>query len=462
MKPQKLSMSAFGCYANKEEIDFTQLGDEGLYLIAGDNGAGKTTIFDAVTFALYGKPSGDNREPGMLRSKYAKPDMETSVEFFFNYHGKDYRIKRSPAYERAKQRGDGLTMQQADATLYLPEGRTIARLTEVDKKIVEILGLTRDQFVQIAMIAQGEFLKVLHASTEERMEIFRNVFYTDKYKRFQDRVKKDTAALAVDIKQEKDSYNFYLGNAQVDEDDADSIQKLAEAKKGLISSKDTLEWLATLIETDRNTSSANGIVLDGLNEKLGVINQSLGQAEQDKKARASLQAAKDRLPIEQAALIEEETALNAKKARQPELEAVKAQIAEIQASLPKYQQLQSLIDAISANKDKLATEKQKVIDLTGKQKTDDAALKAAKTGLKTLEDVAAIIEGLNGKKNTLMTRQTSLTSVQTSLTAYDKLIEDLKDAQEGYTGKAGISAQLRNEYERLNRAYLDEQAGVLG
>ena len=175
MKPVKLIMSAFGCYAGKQEVDFTLLGNEGIYLITGDTGAGKTTIFDAITFALYGEASGDDREPKMLRSNYADPAAETFVEFFFTYHGKDYRVKRSPTYERAKQRGEGKTTHQTDAELELPD-RTIGRLSEVNKQIEEILGFTRDQFVQIVMIAQGEFRKVLHASTEERMEIFRRIF----------------------------------------------------------------------------------------------------------------------------------------------------------------------------------------------------------------------------------------------------------------------------------------------
>ncbi|MDR2047654.1 MAG: SMC family ATPase [Clostridiales bacterium] len=205
MKPVKLIMSAFGCYAEKQELDFTLLGDEGIYLITGETSAGKTTIFDAITFALYGEASGDAREPVMLRSKYAEPSAETYVEFYFTYHGKDYRVKLSPTYERAKQRGEGTTTQQTEAELDLAD-RTIGRLTEVNKKIVEILGLTRDQFVQIAMIAQGEFRKVLFASTEERMEIFRRIFSTDNYKKFQERVKRDTSSLLSDIKEQRGRY----------------------------------------------------------------------------------------------------------------------------------------------------------------------------------------------------------------------------------------------------------------
>jgi len=119
MRPLKLTMSAFSCYADKQTIDFEVLGTDGLYLIAGDTGAGKTTVFDALTFALYGATSGDNRDAGMLRSKYAQPDVETYVEFTFQYHDKLYTVKRNPTYIRAAKRGDRTTEEKADAELHL-------------------------------------------------------------------------------------------------------------------------------------------------------------------------------------------------------------------------------------------------------------------------------------------------------------------------------------------------------
>ena len=461
MRPLKLTMSAFGCYSGKEEINFEALGREGLYIITGNTGAGKTTIFDAIAFALYGEPSGDNRQPGMLRSKYAEPDAETSVEFFFTYHGKNYRVKRSPAYERAKQRGEGTTLRQPEAELDLPEGRTVTRLREVDAKIVEILGLTRGQFVQITMIAQGEFLKVLHASTEDRMEIFRKIFYTDKYKTFQDRVKRDASALAADIKEQKLGYEFHLENVQVDLDAVCAAQELDGAKSELLSRQETIAWLASLINTDHETIVACGNALAELRKRLGELNQRLGQAEQDRKARAALSRSIARLPAEETALAEADKAFNAEKAKQPTYEAIKAQIAEIQTSLPKYQQLQALIDAISTNTGRLVDEKQNATDLTAKQERGTQALKAAKDELKTLEDAQAIIEGLSGRKNTLETKQRDLKALQASLAAYAVLLEDLKAAQDDYTAKEEASLQLREDYESLNKAYLDEQAGVL-
>ena len=157
MRPIKLELSAFGPYAGETVIDFDKLGQSGLYLITGDTGAGKTTLFDAITFALYGEASGDNREPGMLRSKYAEPQTPTEVKLNFRNGGKEYIVKRNPEYERPAKRGEGMKTQKADAELTLPDGGVVTKRKEVDLAIKEILGIDRNQFSQIAMIAQGDF-----------------------------------------------------------------------------------------------------------------------------------------------------------------------------------------------------------------------------------------------------------------------------------------------------------------
>ena len=181
MRPLKLTMTAFGPYAGTEEIDFTRLGTSGLYLITGDTGAGKTTIFDAITFALYGQASGPNREPGMLRSKYAKPETRPEVSLFFLYNGKEYGVRRSMEYQRPKLKGGGTTTAPAETELVLPDGRIEKKEKEVNRKITEILGINRDQFCQIAMIAQGDFLKILLEDTGKRQEHFREIFRTHIY-----------------------------------------------------------------------------------------------------------------------------------------------------------------------------------------------------------------------------------------------------------------------------------------
>ncbi len=190
MKPEKLTVSAFGPYGGKLEIDFTRLGRQGLFLITGDTGAGKTTIFDAIAFALYGEASGTVREAGMFRSKYAKEDVPTFVELEFAYQGKKYRVKRNPEYLRPKGRGSGYTLQKADATLEYPDGRQpVTKMRDVTKAVEELIGLDYRQFTQIAMIAQGDFQKLLLAGTVERSEIFRQIFHTRMYQEVQNLLK---------------------------------------------------------------------------------------------------------------------------------------------------------------------------------------------------------------------------------------------------------------------------------
>ena len=189
MRPVKLTISAFGPYAGKTVLDLDKLGTSGLYLVTGDTGAGKTTIFDAITYALYGEASGDNREPSMFRSKYAETDIPTEVELVFSYAGKTYTVKRNPEYDRPKSRGEGFTSQKAEAQLTYPDGRIVTKQRDVDNAIQDIMGIDRTQFLQIAMIAQGDFLKLLLASTGERQNIFRQIFKTQLYQDLQEKLK---------------------------------------------------------------------------------------------------------------------------------------------------------------------------------------------------------------------------------------------------------------------------------
>ena len=190
MKPKKLVISAFGPYGEKTVVDFEKLGEKGLYLITGDTGAGKTTLFDAITFALYGEASGNVRETGMFRSKYAPDDVPTYVELTFIYQGKDYKVTRNPEYLRPKGRGTGFTLQKAEAELVFPDSRQpVTKTREVTKAITELMGLDYRQFTQIAMIAQGDFQKLLLAGTAERGEIFRQIFHTGIYQDIENRLR---------------------------------------------------------------------------------------------------------------------------------------------------------------------------------------------------------------------------------------------------------------------------------
>ena len=183
MKPIRLIMSAWGPYADKVEVDFTKLTQGSLFLITGPTGAGKTTIFDGITYALYGDVSGQNREKTSVRSDFANPDIDTYVDFTFSHKGEVYHIVRSPKYERKKKRGDGVTTSLETALLEREGQPPVTSVQEVTRKVTELLGLNYAQFKQIVMIAQGEFLNLLFASSSDKVEIFRNLFKTEIYDR---------------------------------------------------------------------------------------------------------------------------------------------------------------------------------------------------------------------------------------------------------------------------------------
>ena len=214
MKPLKLTMSAFGSYAGKNVIDFTGQ-QQGIFLITGDTGAGKTTtIFDAITYALYNQTSGGERNGNMMRSQYAQPETETYVELEFLYRGQTYRVRRNPDYKITKTLKNGKIREQKvphSVELTLPDGTVFPeKKNATDAKIIEILGLTADQFSQIVMIAQGDFQKLLLADTKERQGIFREIFKTGGYQILQEKLKAESGKLSDELEFARRSVNQYL------------------------------------------------------------------------------------------------------------------------------------------------------------------------------------------------------------------------------------------------------------
>lgn len=185
MKPIKLILSAFGPYAGVETVDFTKFNEQGLFLITGDTGAGKTILFDAICYALYGDTSGSYRNTKNLRSDYAEAQAETFVEFWFSHQGKEYHVHRKPEYQRQAKRGSGTITQKPDAILSCDGDAPIQGPSNVDKKLKEILTIDSSQFKQLVMIAQGEFRELLNASTDKRTEIMRSIFLTENYKKME-------------------------------------------------------------------------------------------------------------------------------------------------------------------------------------------------------------------------------------------------------------------------------------
>lgn len=289
MKPVRLVMSAFGSYAEKTEIDFAGV-QHGLFLITGDTGAGKTTVFDAVTYALYDQTSGGKRDGNMMRSQYASEETDTYVEYTFSYREEMYTIRRNPEYTRLGKRryADGsprYVKESPKVELLLPDGNVYrGKKRETDQKIVEIMGMDADQFTQIAMIAQGDFLKLLHAESKERRRIFSRIFRTRLYYRVQEELKRRAGALYCQLednlraaKQEMERVEFAGNLSNPDGNMGENVymERFRELKGySVIPYEEVIETLEEMIkeghalEKERKEAAASlQKNLDGLNGK---------------------------------------------------------------------------------------------------------------------------------------------------------------------------------------------------
>ena len=338
MRPIKLTVSAFGPYAGKTVLDLDKLGENGLYLITGDTGAGKTTIFDAITYALYGEASGDNREPSMFRSKYAEATTPTEVELVFSYAGKTYTVKRNPEYERPKSRGEGFTTQKAEVQLKYPDGRVVTKQRDVDNAIRDIMGINRSQFLQIAMIAQGDFLKLLLAPTEERKKIFRQIFKTQLYQDLQDRLKKESGQLNDKCDAAHNSIKQYIDGITCDENDVLSIE-VEKAKNGLLPVKDVMDLIDRLLTQDRGKKTDIQKSISDADKALEIVNANLGKIEAKEQTQKALDQAQNSLTRENEASLALKAAFDIEKGKISEREQLAEEKARIEAEFPRYEAL---------------------------------------------------------------------------------------------------------------------------
>ncbi len=229
MRPLKIEMSAFGSYAGYTAVDFSHL-TGGLFLVTGDTGAGKTTLFDAIVYALYDQTSGGQRDGRMMRSQYAADDVTTFVSLTFLYRDRQYQITRKPEYERASKRrqADGrvtMTKEKASVELIMPDGSAFkGRKKEIDQKIVEIIGLDAGQFMQVAMIAQGDFMRLLHASSKDRKIIFSKIFRTSLYWRIQENLKNEAKKYYGQLEDVRKQYMYELSQVTAEPDSEEQAQ----------------------------------------------------------------------------------------------------------------------------------------------------------------------------------------------------------------------------------------------
>ena len=464
MRPLKLTMSAFGPYADVMELDFETLGTGGLYLITGDTGAGKTTIFDAISFALFGEARGGNREPGMLRSKYADPSTPTEVTLVFRYAGKEYTTTRNPEYmkpkTKGKDKGDAMTKQTAGATLTYPDGHLVTKPKEVNTAIRDILGLDREQFAQVAMIAQGDFLKLLLADTKERQKIFRNIFHTNLYVELQDQLSKQANKVKYQWEDVQDSIRQYIDGILCNEA-SEYAEVIRQAKDGALPIEEVLTALNTLLESDaalRNSLEENLQETDTALEETVAL---LTKAEAREKIKKELAKAEEKEAPAKVLLQQSQEAWEAEQAKKPRQEQLSGEITAIDLSLPDYDHLAQLESALkTANEQKNKAEEDR-ITVAERKTALLTEIEASKEERKALENIGAEKEKLLRQKQEQHQKRTNLQKLIADIAQYHTQQKSWETAQELYLAAYEKSSDLQQEYDTKNKAFLDEQAGII-
>ena len=460
MRPLTLRFSAFGPYAAEVELDMEKLGPGGLYLITGDTGAGKTTIFDAITFALYGEASGNDRSPDMLRSQYAAPETPTFVELVFDYAGKRYTVRRNPEYERPARRGGGFTVEKAGAELRYPDGRVLTKPREVNEAVKEILGLDRRQFSQIAMIAQGDFRRLLQADTNERQAIFREIFRTRPYLDLQEKLKSVTGELNRRCEQLRRSVEQYLGGL-LWEEDAPLAPRIQAIQAGETPLAEAIQTIERLIAEDEAREQALSDALLEQEQALDQVNTRLGLAQEQKRQQF------DRVQVQQA-LEEARPQLDSlrrncetARAGQREADTLAAAAASLEAELPRYAALETALADLKKRENALSSLKE-----TFKQSGQDLLDKKAR--LEALRSERQALQHAGEEKEKLLRQQEQLRQRQTDLSQLIQLIDDaarlrsrLDEAQAFFRQRQAEADALRRDYEAAHSAFLNEQAGIL-
>ena len=460
MRPIRLKISAFGPYAGITEIDMTRLGNKGLYLITGDTGAGKTTIFDAICFALYGSASGDIRENSMLRSKYADAETPTVVELEFANKGQIFHIKRNPEYMRLAKRGNGETKQNSSAELIMPDGTVITKEKAVTEKIREIIGVDRNQFSQIAMIAQGDFLKLLLAETKDRQKIFREIFKTGYYQILQDKLKEEAAALSKEFDRARQSIEQYIAGIVCDPSStyADSVHRAQNVGMAIEQVLELLEGILTEDETiddklKKQTAEVESKLTDLNNNKL-ILKDYEELSKKYHNTIVSLETAKETMKLAKISFERE-------KAKAPEYEEKTKKVAEIEAQYGDYDALSTAKVKFQASKKALQKARADVECNKKEEEKHKQIIIDIKKELESKNDLGVRKQTLITQKEKLEDERDRVVGLLDDINIVKELQIQLKKAQESYLKSANDAKSKHEKYLVLNEAFLSEQAGVL-
>lgn len=460
MKPLKLTMSAFGSYAGKNVIDFTGQ-QQGIFLITGDTGAGKTTIFDAITYALYNQTSGGERNGNMMRSQYAQPETETYVELEFLYRGQTYRVRRNPDYKITKTLKNGKIREQKvphSVELTLPDGTVFPeKKNATDTKIIEILGLTADQFSQIVMIAQGDFLKLLYTKSDERKMIFSKLFRTDIYWKIQENLRRKSMEMDERIQE----------NDRAFEQEKSRIMPLPESEE--LPLDELVERLRERLKDALKEQNLRRANVEELNKKitkyeeinkLFVSMEKIRQTGKELEAR-QVESKERRQQIENArkadkVLVAEQQNLRQQQAVEQSIQAIAKMEETLTNNQEMFETLKTQLQEAEAEQKREAADIQKKMLALEQSFPSYEALQNARSeeqqAKKVWEDLGKTSEESFHKK------EAGIAALKEQQKRQEQVVEQTKKNWEQTSLSASESAK---HYEHMYEAFLKEQAGIL-
>ncbi|WP_313985102.1 SMC family ATPase [uncultured Solobacterium sp.] len=464
MRPIKLVLSAFGPYASKIELDLSKLGENGVYLITGDTGAGKTTIFDAITFALFGKPSGDIRDVKTLRSEYAKEEIETYVELDFVYHDEEYHIYRRPEYTYTHVQKNGEVKQRSKATdayLILPNGERIVKPTEVTKQVEQLLGMKRDQFRQIAMIAQGSFLEILNADTKERGKLFEKVFMTSKYSVLMDRLNQMAKESYLALNDAKLRLQQIISDVRVPEILQEQYAQTLETF-----AMDDIQPVYDLLDEIIASSKESTEKLQ--RQKAQVQNQLQKSRKEETEKTKQLQdllslekLLKEKPAKEEKANLYAERVKNDGEKYHIQIDALKKEQAQIEHELPEYESLTKLSTKLAEIRKQISIISKDLATKTNfkKQLDEDIALKQKEAH--TLTDSELSLNKVILKEEEIEKKISAFHHASMIQSNYQNAVNTLKEKTQLLQESTDRKVILQKQYDDAQISYFANQAGLL-
>lgn len=460
MRPLELTITGFGTYCQRTQINLEQLGSQGLYLITGDTGSGKTTIFDAITYALYGDVNGENRTVSMIRSTFATPDIPTEVELSFEYRGKTYLVKRNPEYEGISKRGDSLVKRLADATLLKPDGTVVTGQQKVTNAIKELLGIDKEQFSQIVMIAQGDFQKLLMEDTETRQEIFRKIFKTDYYKELQQQLLENEKQLGMKRKEIESAISIYIKGLSCAPASTLNIE-LEKAKADELVITDVIELINKIIGEDTEAQTKVNKAIAAREKQMNELRDELSKNEQIEELRDDYKEKSADFKKVSDSIDEVKEAFEKEKARVEEGRKKEADLAIQKEELKKYEELDAIEKEIKDIQNKKTELEKQIKDIEAEcenYKNQETELTKV---LKSLSDAEKKYYEADALQKEADDRKEAFDELEKSVAECEGLLKGFEDLQKAYMAAQQSYEDFDLNYKHLRKIYMDEQAGII-